>query len=83
MLIIFIYPFVIRAEAVYQSMKSSFGSTSCHLLQINSATQSAQSTNAEEPNGTIMPDPWSQFLPKYCVQNVSFSSYFCLHMFMK
>ncbi|CAL1268042.1 unnamed protein product [Larinioides sclopetarius] len=59
-----------KAEAVYQSMKSSFGATSCHLLQINSIPESAQtSNNSKDSNDTVMADPWSQFLPKYYVQN--------------
>ncbi|XP_054714525.1 trafficking protein particle complex subunit 8-like [Uloborus diversus] len=59
-----------KAEAVYQSMKSSYGSSSCHLLQINSATPSAQNANSsDDNNATIMPDPWSQFLLKFNVQN--------------
>ncbi|GIY01023.1 trafficking protein particle complex subunit 8 [Caerostris extrusa] len=58
------------AEAVYQSMKSSFGATSCHLLQINSIPESAQTSNhGKDSNDTVMADPWSQFLPKYYVQN--------------
>ncbi|GIY59385.1 trafficking protein particle complex subunit 8 [Caerostris darwini] len=59
-----------KAEAVYQSMKSSFGATSCHLLQINSIPESAQTSNhGKDSNDTVMADPWSQFLPKYYVQN--------------
>nr|XP_042908090.1 trafficking protein particle complex subunit 8 isoform X2 [Parasteatoda tepidariorum] len=58
-----------KAEAVYQSMKSSFGSTSCHLLQINSTTGAVQSATHDRESSDNMPDPWSQFLPKYYVQN--------------
>lgn len=56
-----------KAEAIYQSMKSSFGSSACHLLQINSSCGTEESTRQyEEMNGVSnMPDPWSQFLPKY------------------
>ena len=45
-----------RAEAVYQSMKSVYGSNACHLLQINSVHHTG--TNPR-PN---LPDPWSQFI---------------------
>ncbi|XP_052230198.1 trafficking protein particle complex subunit 8-like isoform X4 [Dreissena polymorpha] len=48
-----------KAEAVYQSMKSSFGHQSCHLLQINS-----RSVTAVETTDTSFPDPWGQFLHK-------------------
>lgn len=59
-----------KAETVYQSMKSSFGATSCHLLQINSIPESAQNSNhTKDASDPVMADPWSQFLPKYYVQN--------------
>ncbi|KAG8191463.1 hypothetical protein JTE90_020712 [Oedothorax gibbosus] len=59
-----------KAEAVYQSMKSSFGSAACHLLQINSNSDSSQNSNhIQDSNDGAMPDPWSQFLPKYYIQN--------------
>ena len=52
-----IYPiffFKFRAEGIYQSMKSFYGSSVCHMLMINSR-------NAEQytPN---LPDPWAQFI---------------------
>ncbi|XP_070190978.1 trafficking protein particle complex subunit 8-like isoform X2 [Littorina saxatilis] len=50
-----------RAEAVYQSMKSTFGGQICHLLQINSRSPSTMETLKTGPSP---PDPWSQFLPK-------------------
>ncbi|XP_076470015.1 trafficking protein particle complex subunit 8-like [Babylonia areolata] len=50
-----------RAEAVYQSMKSTFGAQICHLLQINSRSPSTLDTLKSGPSP---PDPWSQFLPK-------------------
>ncbi|KAL4234283.1 Trafficking protein particle complex 8 [Mactra antiquata] len=50
-----------KAEAVYQSMKSSFGHQSCHLLQINSRSLTAVETMKLD---TSLPDPWGQFLPK-------------------
>lgn len=48
-----------RAEAVYQSMKSTFGGQNCHLLHINS-----RSLHTAESMHTDLPDPWSQFLNK-------------------
>ncbi|KAK7505350.1 hypothetical protein BaRGS_00003512 [Batillaria attramentaria] len=50
-----------RAEAMYQSMKSTFGAQICHLLQINS--RSPHTLEAMR-TGPSPPDPWSQFLPK-------------------
>ncbi|XP_071092381.1 trafficking protein particle complex subunit 8-like isoform X2 [Haliotis cracherodii] len=50
-----------RAEAYYQSMKTTFGSQCCHLLQINS--RSLQTVENMKPEASL-PDPWSQFLPK-------------------
>ncbi|XP_025115248.1 trafficking protein particle complex subunit 8-like isoform X3 [Pomacea canaliculata] len=50
-----------RAEAVYQSMKSTFGGQICHLLQINSRSTHTLETMKTGPSP---PDPWSQFLPK-------------------
>lgn len=50
-----------KAEAIYQSMKSTFGHQSCHLLQINSRSLTALSTMTTDAN---LPDPWSQFLTK-------------------
>ncbi|XP_014675931.1 PREDICTED: trafficking protein particle complex subunit 8-like [Priapulus caudatus] len=46
-----------KAEAVYQSMKSTYGAHACHLLQINSCDQRTAQYSSD-----IMPDPWSQFL---------------------
>ncbi|XP_061162581.1 trafficking protein particle complex subunit 8-like isoform X1 [Saccostrea echinata] len=48
-----------KADAVYQSMKSSFGGQNCHLLHINS-----RSLHTAETMHTDLPDPWSQFLNK-------------------
>ncbi|CAG5114906.1 unnamed protein product [Candidula unifasciata] len=51
-----------RAEAVYQSMKATFGVQICHLLQINSRSlNTLESVKAGIP---VQPDPWSQFLAK-------------------
>ncbi|XP_060558094.1 trafficking protein particle complex subunit 8-like isoform X2 [Ruditapes philippinarum] len=50
-----------KAEAVYQSMKSSFGHQSCHLLQINSRSLTTVETMKMD---TSLPDPWGQFLNK-------------------
>ncbi|XP_045191789.2 trafficking protein particle complex subunit 8-like isoform X2 [Mercenaria mercenaria] len=48
-----------KAEAVYQSMKSSFGHQSCHLLQINSRSLTTVETMKTDAS---YPDPWGQFL---------------------
>lgn len=48
-----------KAEAMYQSMKSTFGGQNCHLLHINS-----RSLHTAESMHTDLPDPWSQFLNK-------------------
>lgn len=45
-----------RAEAVYQSMKSVYGTHACHMLQINSVNKTGSNPL---PN---LPDPWSQFI---------------------
>lgn len=45
-----------RAEAVYQSMKSVYGTHACHMLQINSVNNTGSNPI---PN---LPDPWSQFI---------------------
>ncbi|XP_052816266.1 trafficking protein particle complex subunit 8-like isoform X2 [Mya arenaria] len=50
-----------KTEDVYQTMKSSFGHQSCHLLQINSRSMTAVETMATD---TSLPDPWGQFLHK-------------------
>ncbi|XP_028410002.1 trafficking protein particle complex subunit 8-like [Dendronephthya gigantea] len=43
-----------KAEGIYQSMKSYYGSSICHMLMINS-----RSAEQHSPN---LPDPWSQFI---------------------
>lgn len=45
-----------RAEGVYQSMKSVYGTHACHMLQINSVNNTGSNPL---PN---LPDPWSQFI---------------------
>lgn len=45
-----------KAEAVYQSMKSVYGTHACHMLQINSVNNTG---STPLPN---LPDPWSQFI---------------------
>ncbi|KAL9976241.1 hypothetical protein ACROYT_G013513 [Oculina patagonica] len=45
-----------KAEAVYQSMKSVYGTHACHMLQINSVSSTGSNPI---PN---LPDPWSQFI---------------------
>lgn len=45
-----------KAESIYQSMKSVYGTNACHMLQINSVSNSGSNPL---PN---LPDPWSQFI---------------------
>ncbi|XP_077982517.1 trafficking protein particle complex subunit 8-like [Glandiceps talaboti] len=53
-----------KAEGLYQSMKSSFGSHACHLLRINSRpVHAAEATPFTNEQGSL-PDPWSQFISK-------------------
>ncbi|CAI9716399.1 particle complex subunit 8-like isoform X1 [Octopus vulgaris] len=56
-----------KAEAVYQSMKTTFGAHLCHLLQINSRSVQTAETFKNDQN---MPDPWSQFLHRAPESNV-------------
>ncbi|CAL1544174.1 unnamed protein product [Lymnaea stagnalis] len=51
-----------RAEAIYQSMKATFGVHICHLLQINS--KSKNTLDSIRTGVALQPDPWSQFLTK-------------------
>ncbi len=62
-----------RAEAMYQSMKTTYGVNACHLLQINSRSPTA--TTATPPGGVAVrggtdlqpdniPNPWAHFVPK-------------------
>ncbi|KAI8746612.1 trafficking protein particle complex subunit 8 [Biomphalaria glabrata] len=51
-----------RAEAIYQSMKATFGVHICHLLQINS--RSKNTLDSMRTGAPLQPDPWSQFLTK-------------------
>ncbi|XP_077503967.1 trafficking protein particle complex subunit 8 homolog l(3)76BDm isoform X1 [Amblyomma americanum] len=44
-----------KAEASFQVLKKNFGTTSCHLLQMNSAS-------ANDPSAASLPDVWSPFL---------------------
>ncbi|XP_038077879.1 trafficking protein particle complex subunit 8-like [Patiria miniata] len=58
-----------KAEAVYQSMKSTYGSHACHLLRINSRSIHAVETTAlSSDSGISMPDPWSQYMNKNAEQ---------------
>lgn len=55
--VLLIYYFLsCRAEAIYQSMKSVYGTHACHMLQINSVNNTGSNPL---PN---LPDPWSQFI---------------------
>ena len=49
------FQLVFRAEGIYQSMKSFYGSSICHMLMINSRAVEQHSPNP-------LPDPWSQFI---------------------
>ena len=72
---LYLSPFF-RAEAIYQSMKSTYGLSACHLLQINSRSKNAPE-NVKNDH-TNMPDPWSQFLnkkPEYNVRPERFKAY--------
>ncbi|XP_060083234.1 trafficking protein particle complex subunit 8-like [Ylistrum balloti] len=50
-----------KADAVYQSMKSTYGASGCHLLHINSRSIKVADSMKTDSN---LPDPWSQFLTK-------------------
>ena len=58
-------PSATRTETMYQEMKTTYGTNSCHLLQINSRHPSTahQMDSSDELVGTL-PDPWAQFLPR-------------------
>ena len=58
-------PSATRTETMYQEMKTTYGTNSCHLLQINSRHPSVahQMDSSDELVGTL-PDPWAQFLPR-------------------
>lgn len=53
-----------KADAIYQSMKSTYGSHACHLLRINSRTITTVDATSVTSEQTSMPDPWSQYLNK-------------------
>ncbi|XP_022096139.1 trafficking protein particle complex subunit 8-like isoform X2 [Acanthaster planci] len=58
-----------KAEAVYQSMKATYGSHACHLLRINSRSIHTAETTALNSDSSIgMPDPWSQYMNKNAEQ---------------
>ncbi|KAJ8303460.1 hypothetical protein KUTeg_019856 [Tegillarca granosa] len=50
-----------KADAIYQSMKSTYGAHVCHLLHINSRSIHTAESMKIDSN---YPDPWSQFLNK-------------------
>ncbi|XP_076111682.1 trafficking protein particle complex subunit 8-like isoform X2 [Mytilus galloprovincialis] len=50
-----------KADAIYQSMKSTYGANVCHLLNINSRSIHTAESLKTDNN---LPDPWSQFLNK-------------------
>lgn len=56
--------FLLRAHHIYENLKNAYGSSNCHLLQINSKQPSSStgtSTNPAQPDF----DPWLQ----YCKYN--------------
>eukprot|EP00057_Strongylocentrotus_purpuratus_P020583 XP_011675057.1 PREDICTED: trafficking protein particle complex subunit 8 [Strongylocentrotus purpuratus] len=53
-----------KADAIYQSMKSTYGSHACHLLRINSRAMTTVDTASVTAEQNSMPDPWSQYLNK-------------------
>ena len=60
---------IFRAHQIYENLKSTYGSTNCHLLQINS--KSAQQIEEEQLSGQSTAfDPWL----KYCKYNDLFSN---------
>lgn len=56
-----------KADAIYQSMKSTFGANVCHLLNVNSRSIHTAESLKTDNN---LPDPWSQFLNKSTEQPV-------------
>ena len=64
----------LRAHQIYENLKSLYGSSNCHLLQINSkssqsAVNSAQSATADpftmkqqQQSVTVEFDPWLQYI---------------------
>ncbi|XP_072169057.1 trafficking protein particle complex subunit 8-like [Diadema setosum] len=53
-----------KADAIYQSMKSTYGSHACHLLRINSRAKTTVDATSMASEQMCMPDPWSQYLNK-------------------
>lgn len=51
-----------KADAVYQSMKSTFGMQTCHLLRINSKSPEAADAAAVSNGDTSLPNPWVQYI---------------------
>ncbi|XP_074057160.1 trafficking protein particle complex subunit 8 isoform X4 [Macrotis lagotis] len=51
-----------RADSIYEEMKQRYGTQGCYLLKINSRTSNRSSDEQ-------IPDPWSQYLQKNCIQN--------------
>ncbi|NP_001085189.1 uncharacterized protein LOC432274 [Xenopus laevis] len=51
-----------KADSIYEEMIQRYGSQGCYLLKINSRT-SNRATDEQ------IPDPWSQYLQKNCIQN--------------
>ncbi|XP_005105619.1 trafficking protein particle complex subunit 8 [Aplysia californica] len=70
-----------RAEALYQSMKATFGVQICHLLQINS--RSVNTMESLKTGLSMQPDPWSQFLNKPSPSLVSSESIDSDHVSME
>ncbi|PIK47727.1 putative trafficking protein particle complex subunit 8 [Apostichopus japonicus] len=51
-----------KADAVYQSMKATFGMHACHLLRINSKSQEAADASSVSNGDANLPNPWVQYI---------------------
>lgn len=49
-----------RAEEIFQSMRTKYGTLGCHLLVINSKPKKVTNADLALP----APDPWLRFLPR-------------------
>lgn len=63
--LLFPYECYFRAEAIFQSMKSVYGSHNCYVLKINSRKKSGSDSD--------ITDPWSQHI--YPFSDETFVSY--------
>ncbi|KAG8442101.1 hypothetical protein GDO86_011047 [Hymenochirus boettgeri] len=51
-----------KADSIYEEMIQKYGNQGCYLLKINSRISNK---GADEQ----IPDPWSQYIQKHCIQN--------------